>query len=173
MGKNEERHSREHSLEHSQFSRHSERHSPGHFLGIPKKHSESTRRSTFGHSPESTPVNGPRARKSKKPSLLLSPHTALPSLPLFLLHASVGLTTTSRWLARWRTSDKGRTRGLKEEVQARGRTFVNLCLVFRVQNFAANFAPRHYQDDGNGLSLRAVAVMPESAITAKAVTVAS
>ena len=33
-------------------------HSRGHFLGIPKKHSESTRRSTFGDSPKSTPVNG-------------------------------------------------------------------------------------------------------------------
>ena len=45
-----EKHSWEHSL-HCQFSRHSRGHSPGHFLGIPKKHSESTRRSTFCDSP--------------------------------------------------------------------------------------------------------------------------
>ena len=59
-----ERHSREHSLGHSQFSWHSRGHSPGHFLGIPKKHSESTRRGTFGDSPKSTPVNGRRDRNS-------------------------------------------------------------------------------------------------------------
>ena len=45
-------------LGHSQFSRHSLGHSPGHFLGIPQKHSESTRQSTFGESPKGTPVNG-------------------------------------------------------------------------------------------------------------------
>ena len=42
------------------FPGHSRGHSPGHFLGIPKKHSESTLRSTFGDSPKSTPVNGRR-----------------------------------------------------------------------------------------------------------------
>ena len=57
LGKNEERHSREHS----RFSRHSRRH----FLGVPQKHSESTRRSTSGHSPESTPVNGRRDGNSQ------------------------------------------------------------------------------------------------------------
>ena len=50
----------EHSPGHSQFSGHS----PGHFLGIPKKHSESTRRSTFGDSPNCTPVNGRQDRNS-------------------------------------------------------------------------------------------------------------
>ena len=54
------KHSWEHSLGHSQFSGHSGANSPGHFLGIPKIHSESTRRSTFGNSPKSTPVNGRR-----------------------------------------------------------------------------------------------------------------
>ena len=53
-----EKHSWEHSLGCSQFSRHSQGHSPGHFLVIPTKHSESTRRSTFVDSPKSTPVNG-------------------------------------------------------------------------------------------------------------------
>ena len=75
LGKNEGMHSREHSLKHSQFSRHSRGHSPGHFLGTPKKHSESTRRSTFGDSPESTPVNG---RLDRNPSFAF--------FPLFLLH---------------------------------------------------------------------------------------
>ena len=59
-----EKHSREHSLGHSQFSGHSRGHSPGHFLGNPRKHSESTCRSTFGDSPKSTPVNGRRDRKN-------------------------------------------------------------------------------------------------------------
>ena len=40
-----EKHSREHSLGHSQFPGNSRVHSPGHFLGVPKKHSEK-------HSPE-------------------------------------------------------------------------------------------------------------------------
>ena len=59
-----EKHSWEHSLGHAQFSGHSRGHSAGHFLGIPKKHSESTRQSTFGASPKSTPVNGRQDRKA-------------------------------------------------------------------------------------------------------------
>ena len=55
----------ERSLGHSQFSGHSRGHSPGHCLGVPKKHSESTRRSTFADSPESTPVNGRRDRNTR------------------------------------------------------------------------------------------------------------
>ena len=36
---------------HSQFPRHSPEHFSGHFLEVPKKHSKSTRRSSFGDSP--------------------------------------------------------------------------------------------------------------------------
>ena len=62
-----ERRSWDNSLGSSQFSRHSRVHSPGHFLGIPKRHPESTRRSTFGDSPRSTPVNGRRDRNGNLP----------------------------------------------------------------------------------------------------------
>ena len=67
--KNEGKHSREHSLGHSQFPGHSREHSLRHFLGVPKKHSESTRRSTFGESLESTPVNGGRDLKASSQAL--------------------------------------------------------------------------------------------------------
>ena len=61
-----EKRSWEHSLGHSQFSGRSREHSPGQSLWVPKKHSESTRRSTFGDSPESTPANGRQDRKERE-----------------------------------------------------------------------------------------------------------
>ena len=73
-----ERHSWEHSLEHSQFSGHSRGHSPGHFPGIPTKHSESTRRSTFGDSPKSTPVNGRQDLKPRGTHWVRSPELSEP-----------------------------------------------------------------------------------------------
>ena len=58
---------------HSQFPVHSREHSARHFLGVPKKHSESTRRSTFGEYPESTSVNG---RRDLPPPLFLQSERA-------------------------------------------------------------------------------------------------